>query len=271
MLSPVKRCRHVLLERAPLEPQGHSVSTYEFTTGGGGLCEGEGVTSGGLRRGWRQGPCQGAESTGGFLWPPRHPSCPERMRRGAGVAHLGSSPHPPHVLVPQEHPPTSRELPLIVGTQECRARSLQEHCPTLADAGKSAQRLEDSPTCPLFTGHQVQAGWRPGLRGAGVTRQQEGHRQGRGRAAPCGTRALRPAAEEGDSKAGLCGPAGGSDGQSREEAANSHGDFQKDSGPCWEAKWTLHDAQLPRLRVDFQNWPKGTTINTKRSPTLPPR
>lgn len=48
----------------------------------GGLCEGEGVTSGGLRRGWRQGPCQGAENTGGFLRPPRHPSCPEQMRRG---------------------------------------------------------------------------------------------------------------------------------------------------------------------------------------------
>lgn len=50
-----------------------------------------------------------------------------------------------------------------------------------------------------------------------------------------------------------CGPAGGSDGQSGEEAANSHGDFQKDSGLCREAERTLHDAQLPRLRVDFQN------------------
>lgn len=187
-------------------PQGHSVSTYEFTTGGGGLCEGGDL--GRSEEGGGRDPAR-SRGTGGFLWPPRHPSCPERMRRGAGVAHLESTPPTPRPGSSGTSPHFPR-APLVWALRSAGARSLQEHCPTLADAGKSAQRLEDSPTCPLFTGHQVQAGRRPGLRGAGVTRQQEGHRQGEARqSGPCGTRALRPAAEEGDSKAGLCGPAGG--------------------------------------------------------------
>lgn len=41
--------------------------------------------------------------------------------------------------------------------------------------------------------------------------------------------------------------------------------------PAGKQSGFLHDHFSPRLRVDFQNWPKGTTINTKRSPTLPPR
>lgn len=89
---------------------------------------------GGLRRGWRQGPCQGAESTGGFLWPP--PSIlPRADEEGAGVAHLGSSPHPPHVLFLRNIPPLPESSPLLWALRSA-GPDLQEHCPTLADAGK---------------------------------------------------------------------------------------------------------------------------------------
>ena len=96
----------------------------------GGLCEGEGVTSGGLRRGWRQGPCQGAENTGGFLRPPRHPSCPEQMRRGG----RGRPPRvqPPPTPCPGSSgtcPPLPESSPLIVGTQECGALIFTEPLP----------------------------------------------------------------------------------------------------------------------------------------------
>lgn len=59
-----------------------------------------------------------------------------------------------------------------------------------------------------LTGHQVQAGRRPGPgRGAGVTRQQEGHRQGEAERPPADQGALRPAAEEGETRRQACGPA----------------------------------------------------------------
>lgn len=267
MLSPVKRCRHVLLGKSTLEPQGHSVSTYEFTTGGGGCVRGEGT--GGLRRGWRQDPAREQRAQEAFLWPP--PSIlPERMRRGAGVAHPGPAPTHPTSWFLRNIPPLPESFPLLW--------ALRSAGPDLTGAPPHAGRCrevspapEDSPSV-LFTGHQVQAGRRPAC-GEQESLPQSRKVTVRGEAdAPAGHRALRPAAEEGETRRQACVAQGevlmGKAGKKLPTAMETS---RKTPGPCWEAKWTLHDAQLPRLRVDLQNWPKGTTINTKRSPTSRPR
>lgn len=81
----------------------------------------------------------------------------------------GGRGRPPRVLVPQGHPPTSRELPLIVGTQECRAPSLQKHRPTLADARKSAQRRRTAPRVLCLQDVKSKQG------GGQACREQESH------------------------------------------------------------------------------------------------
>lgn len=213
--------------------------------------------------GWRQGPCQGAENAGGFLRTPRHPSCPGQMRRGGRGrpprVQPPSTPHPGS----SGTPPFPRAPPLLW--------ALRSAGPISTEPLPHAGRCKEVSPAPGGHAHvsfvyKTSSPSRMEARPAGNRRKVRG-KAGRPPAGP----GLQGLLLRKETRRQDCGPAGGSDGQSGEEAANSHGDFQKDSGPCQEAERTLHDAQLPHLRVDFRNWPKGTSINAKGSPPLPPR